>query len=374
MGIYLAENLLDLDRTSPAAFRAALAAKGLSSVAAATEDMLTAVSTGLLTASQDPEQRTWPKFTVNPAGSSTSSVTSFVAIAVPPPPYYLSFRILAGTEVGNSGNSNVWPFVISTATSVATSFYLSVDATTKSLRIGGLSGATIPSFEPGKVNTIEILHAADNTIKIWLNDLPVGANPVVAASTTGFIYFGARRGSAVSAANAINYPIAINDIVVVDPSTPGLQYRPGRSVRVESMDFTADDVAQWALPAGVTGSHYPLMNLPYRGTVPTNEQLASMTIGAEELYSAAALRTDLGSKVYAVQLEGQFSNGAAAAHVLTLNGNFGAAGKAALRDLTIPIGGVPQYNRVVLNKNPNGNTDWTLATATAPKVGFSIKS
>lgn len=373
MGIYRAENLLGLDMTSPAAFRAALAAKGMSSVAAIAEDMFRAVSKGPLTVAQDPEQRTWTKVTTNPSGSgATTSLTSFVAIAVPPPPYYLSFRVLVGA---GAGNTNVWPFVISTADTNATAaLYLTVDAPTRSLRVGAMTGEAVPSFDPSKVNTIEILHAADNRIKVWLNDLPVGANPVIPSSTTGFVYFGARRQVVVSAGSALDYPVALNDIIVVDPSTPGLQYRPGQTARVESMELTADDVAQWTLPAGVTGSHYPIMNLPWRGTVPATEQLSSLTIGAEELYSAAALRTDLGSKVHAVEIEGQFANNAAAAHTLTLNGNFGAAGKAALRDLTIPIGGVPQYNRLVLDKNPNGNVDWTLATATAPKVGFSIKS
>lgn len=221
--------------------------------------------------------------------------------------------------------------------------------------------------------TIEIARKADGTIRVWANDLLLyTAGLSVTTPAANFLYMGwAQSGG--SSGGSIFYGWEFADTVVVDPATPGLQNRPGSASRVLSVPFTADVTAQWSLPAGVTGPHYPFM-ADYPAAVDPNRVLTGDTVGQREQYQAGAVPVAVpgANKVLSLQIEQRPSNLGGSPHTFATELDAGAGiVEVAQNQLAGASGFV--YRPVFLDKKPDGS-NWTAADVAALKAGFSIKS
>lgn len=391
MGVFYADNMLDYDFSSVPNFRAALAVKGAPLLVQSNANMINSIGTTQPGATIDPDNRTWVNFGIGTASATQRGTESLLTVPIPDntKAFYLSvrfrvvalnpsitrtlmspFAILSQAPGSPAGNVPTAPF---TYAFLDRNMALHAGATGTGESTNGL----VTGFTPGNINLLEIYHAADGSIKIWLNEVPLTLPQTTKnRPNSGAIYIvcysdGVSASGTNPGTNAWN--VQFSDVVCIDPSTPGLQYRPGKTVRVETVSMSGDITKDWTADAS-QATHYGVMNLPWRGTVPATELLSAYNVGATERYQGAALRTDLGSTVHAVMIENQVANTAGAAHSLDFKAAFGGAAEAVLSTVTYPAGVGLVYNRQMLDKNPNGNADWTLASATSPKIAYTIKS
>lgn len=220
---------------------------------------------------------------------------------------------------------------------------------------------------------VEVYRKADGTTKVWVNDFPlINASLTTTAPADNYIYIGRAQSSQSSGGNS-NWGWDYMDTVVVDPSTPGLKYRPGAAARVVSVPMTADVQANWLPPTGVTTPHYSLM-ADYPAAVDTNKILTGDTVGQRDQYQAGAVPVVVpgANKVLSVQLEQRSANPGAALHTYATEIDTGT-GITEVAQNQIAAGGVFVYRPVFIDKKPDG-TNWTAADVAALKAGFSLKS
>lgn len=375
MGVFMADNCLDLDISTLANYRAALTNKGYSYYAPAATQDATQVPT-IEKLSVDGENRDWFVLNQTYPPNNTSKINCAIGFPIPgnDKPYYMAIRLYLGSLP--KGATTVYPFFLATRTTLGSGTYPVYLDGNHQLHVGQ-QGVTVAAtgvyagYDDTKSFLFEFFHGADGSFKTWVDEIPVPANNMATLlrPVDGFVYIGNYQNGQ----QAVSGKMYFNDVIIIDPSTPGLQYRPGKTARVETMALTADITKDWTADASQP-THYGVMNLPFKASTPATEMLSAYSVGATERYQAGALRSDLGNLVHAVMVESQASNTAGAAHTLDIKAAFAGAAELTLATLTYTAGSGNIYNRMVMDKNPNDNADWTRATATAPKIAYSIKA
>lgn len=269
-----------------------------------------------------------------------------------------NLRFFMGTVANNAANQNFG--------------YIEALGTTQwQMHAGVRSSNPTYTFPRNAWVTVEIYRAADGTSQIWLNDLLFVYDQTVSAPTDNYIFFGPGQSAAVSTAYSAPWHIA--DVVVVDPDTPGLQYRPGARHRVVSTPFVSDTIAQWDLPAGASGTHYPIVS-KFQTTPANINILTGDTPGEREQYQSGnvPLSQPTYDKVLSVELEQRLNNTGGATHVLANEIDLGS-GITEVATQTLAGASGWQYKPVFMDKKPDGS-NWSLADLPNLKAGYSIKS
>jgi hypothetical protein len=305
---------------------------------------------------------------------------SFDPIKIPVPAskfFYFSTRVRwASSGIGDSGlrlsvsSANTYAGAINAAYSFAfaqpqgTGWRIFANATT--------SGQYV-DFGVNEWITLEILRKADGTIRVWVNDILLYTPSVVNTwPVDNYIYVGRVQVGGSSGGSA-RFGWQFADTVVIDPSTAGLQNRPGSKSRVVSVPFVSDVSAQWQLPSGVTGAHYPFM-ADYPATVDTTRILTGDTAGQREQYQSGALPMVVtgADKVLSLMMEQRPSNGGGTSHSFATEVDVGS-GIVEVAQNQLAGGAAFSYRPIFLDKKPDGS-DWTASDIAALKAGFSIKS
>ncbi|QJI52252.1 hypothetical protein [Cronobacter phage JC01] len=233
---------------------------------------------------------------------------------------------------------------------------------------GQVAGSPSYRFNHQTWATIEMQRKADGSTKVWVDDMLLySANANTTASADNYLYMGvvnAGQGSTID-----GYQIA--DVVVIDPTTAGLQNRPGSSERVLSLAASADVLAQWTAIGGATEPHNQLMK-NYPATVDTTKVLQGDTAGQREQYSLADFPAGFGTQLLTLGFEQRANNPGSSPHVFTTEVDLGA-GPVGVADNTVAPGATYSYRPVYVASKPGGGT-WTAADIPALKIGFSVKS
>lgn len=294
-------------------------------------------------------------------------------------PFYLTFRLKFASD---SAISNLIEFGVDTANSsaIGANRLMRVFNNGSQLQIypgSGTSSSLGGAYIVMPFNqwvTIDIFRAADGKVTVWVDDFllrgaenfintaPVATNPRVWLGTY-------RNGSFINRGAEWQ----VSDVILVDGALPGLQYRVGSTGRVDSVPYTADVIAEWAPPAGVTAAHNALMS-EFNATPDLNKILTGITPGQREKYQLGAVpkpRAD-NDVLLGIGLERRANNAGGAAHIFASEIDVGA-GNVEIENVTLPAGAGYQYLPKFMEKKPDGS-DWTMADVAAMKSGFVVKS
>lgn len=221
---------------------------------------------------------------------------------------------------------------------------------------------------------IEVFRAADGKVTVWVDDFLLRGAPTffntAPAADNPRVWLGPSRSRSYVQSQP---EWQISDVILVDAALPGLQYRVGSTARVDSVPYTADVVAEWAPPAGVTAAHNSLMT-EFKATPDPNKILTGVTPGQREKYQVGAVpksRAD-NDVILAVGMERRANNAGGAAHTFASEIDLGA-GNVEVGGVTLAAGAGYQYIPKFMDKKPDGS-NWTMADVAAMKSGFVVKS
>lgn len=365
MGVFFMENF-DITDTVDADVKTSLAAKGIPFVGANTALVPASVTENGLARTA--------------IGESANLGVKFQYLKVPIPAskvFYATFRL---RWVPNTiADQNLRLFIthqsVIASASAANSYGFAMPVSGKWAFYNGWTGGTEPSytFDLNDWVTIEIYRAADGSLKMWANDfLLYRTDRVIAAGAIpeNFVYIG-RAQAAGSAGGAAFVGWQFSDIVVIDPSTAGPQYRPGRTARVLTSQYSADVVAQWSADPSVSTAHNVLMSR-FKANPAATDILSTLVQGAREQYSLAAFPTGFGSIIKAVKFEARAANSGAALHSFSVEQDTGS-GPVEVAQVSVPAGG-SQVVYTAYSYQKSAGVPWTPADLSALKVGFSAKS
>lgn len=233
--------------------------------------------------------------------------------------------------------------------------------------VGHRSG---PRYKVATLNNwfcMEVYRAANGAIKVWVNDFiasPVGAT--MAAPGENFLYLSSlMNGGAKPPATFL-----IDDLVVVDPATPGLQYRCGSAARLLTLQAQADVTAEWTPAAGVTTPHYQIIR-DYPSTISDDTVLTSDGEDSREQYQYGAPSSVFGNKILGVSFENLVRNPGGVTAKLSVEADVGA-GRVEVGSVT--VAGSPNfaYRPVIADKKPDGSS-WSMADLANLKAGYSLQ-
>lgn len=215
---------------------------------------------------------------------------------------------------------------------------------------------------------VEIFRASSGALQVWVDDF-ILTTPIASslAPSDNFLYLlGARSAVRTGIAQ-----VQITDLVVVDPATPGMSYRPGAKAHVADVPFTADTIAQWVPNVGVTAPHHQIVkSFP---SVPTAEHtLTATAVGQREQYQAAAIPAVFGTKVLALAADMLVQNQGGMNTTLAVEVDTGS-GITEIGSVTLPPASGYLFRQVVSEAKPGGGS-WSSADVLATKAGYSIKS
>ena len=374
MAILLAENFNYVD-TAFADIKTALQSRGYTF----TTDMSIWNAGAIMTQVENGVTRT---FLDTSSNYYASNGNTFNAIGLPltnnTNPFYLSFRL----RLAHTSAASMVEFGVDTqgSASLGANRLLRVQPSGTNLLI--TPGPSTTNSDGGRsilvpMNQwamIEVFRAADGKVRVWVDDMlllgasnyvstaPVAANPRV--------YLGPyRNGSYIQG----QYHWQISDMVLVDATLAGLQYRIGSTGRVESVPYTADIAAEWTPPAGVTDPHNALMST-WKGAVDTTKILTGSAVGQREKYQMGAVpksRAD-NDVILALGIERRVNNAGGATHAFASEIDLGA-GNVEVDNATLTAGAGYQYLPKFMEKKPDG-TNWSMADVAAMKSGFVVKS
>lgn len=339
-------------------------------------------------------------------GGSTASNGAYLEIPLPIPAsgnhldrtYYLSFRIRLVTGSNAASMTpimtfqNVQMFLAVSSYSVGgvgnaynmanltRGDYLSGGDATKLRLFAGPNANTAgvsTQFTPDANGWfhVEIYKPAGSMFAtVWLNDFMYQANTattnpgVVNVNSNYMRIFMGRTGSFL---NGVIAGFEMADLILIDPTTPGQQYRFGSSARVLSMDYTSDVVNQWAADPSATLTHREMM-MSDRSVPLANNILTGLTVGQREQYAMRDIPAAFGPYVPAVMVRPRVMNAGASTHSVAMEMDWGT-GLAEVGVKAVPAGGAYDTTPLIMTTKPNGDP-WTTADFASAKAGFSVKS
>jgi len=374
MAIIVAENFNFAD-TAFADIKNAILARGYSF----TSDMTIWSAGSIGTQVENGVTRTFLNASANYYASSGNT---FNAMGLPltnnTNPFYLSFRL----KLNHNTASNMVEFGVDTQGTAG----LGANRLMRVFNTGGqlqvFPGSGTSSSEGGKYIVmpynqwvmIEVFRAADGKVKLWVDDMLLfGASNFVnqaPAAANPRVFLGPyRNGNYIQG----TYTWQISDVVLVDAALPGQQYRVGSTGRVEAVPYSADVLAQWVPPAGVTDPHNTLMT-SWKATPDPTKILTGNVAGQRDKYQVGAVpksRAD-NDVILAMGLERRVNNAGGAAHTFASEIDLGA-GNVEVDNVTLPAGAGYQYLPKFMEKKPDGS-NWSMADVAAMKSGFVVKS
>lgn len=372
MGIHFMENFDIAETTTYANIIAALGAKGVQYVNQTVGGTTTALN--IKTTTENGVTRS----TLQEVRAVYANSQSYLKIPIPASKVFYatfrlhwasinnlsdSFRLYIGHAAGLSGQ-------MTAANMYGYAQYVSGKWT---IYNGWNTAAPSASFAATEWITVEIARAADGKVRMWVNDaLLYDPNRVIADSaiTENFVYIGRGQVNGFSGGTSFAW-WEYSDIIVVNPATDGLKYRPGRSARVLAASYTGDVQAEWQADPSVTSPHNQIMST-FKGVPAAADILTTQTAGAREKYSVGPLPTGFGNIIHALKLEPQVMNAGGAMHTLAIEVDTGA-GNTELAAVNVAAGTPFAAYPVFSNKKGDG-TLWTPADVSSLKVGFSAKS
>ncbi len=218
---------------------------------------------------------------------------------------------------------------------------------------------------------VEVHRRVDGTFRCWVNDILLQVSQTIPAPPANVLYFGRAQINNTSGGAYCGWDLM--DAVVIDPTTPGQQYRPGSSMRVLSSPMNADVTTDWLPPSGVTSSHFSLVS-GLTATVDANKVLTGNTVGMRDQYQSGGvtLINATTNKVLSVGIEKRIANAGSVAHSYATELDTGA-GPAEIENVTMAGLSGYLYQPVYLDKKPDGSI-WTPADLATLKAGIKVKS
>lgn len=208
---------------------------------------------------------------------------------------------------------------------------------------------------------------------IWLNDfmytqVTASGNPnVVNANSNALCVFLGRSTGYFTG----YWGIEVTDVIVIDPTTAGQNYRFGSSGRVLSMDYTADLVNEWVAAPSATLSHRQMMMID-KSVPDANNILTATTVGQREEYAMQPIPAKFGAYVPVIKVQPRVMNAGASSHSMAVEMDWGT-GRAEIGSKTVAPGGAYDTTPIIMTTKPNGDP-WTAADFASAKAGFSVKS
>lgn len=293
-------------------------------------------------------------------------------------PYYFSLRVRFSGDTSLPAGSNAQVFYVTSVNGASTA---------ASMIVGQVAGAAgshyvrwyfgqrlhelFKDIPAGEFAVIECMVEADGTVYVWINDELLYQQKTIPAST--FIYFGGGQVGTLAVDNPYIDMWEISDICLVDPTQPGLQNRPGSSMRIVDVPFTNDVQANWIPPEGVTDPHYQLM-ADYTQPVDTDVVLTGNVVGMRDQYQAGSVpqAAEGNDQVLSLKIDKRTANDGGATHSYATEIDVGS-GIQEIETVMLSPGAGFAYQPVYLDTKPD-DSNWTAADVANLKAGLSVKS